>query len=288
MPLNQRTLVAAIGAMATLFVTAACVDINGAGGIGRYVEREDKRFEVSGRPDVALATFDGSIEVRSWERPEVLVVVEKRGYSKASAASIEIHTEQKGAHIVVEATMPKNTVFGSWWHRPLGAKLIVSLPASSDVTAQTGDGSIDIEHINGKLALHSGDGRVRGRDLGGELTVRTGDGSVAADGAFTNVHAQTGDGRVTIRAAPGSVPSADWDIETGDGSVTIELPANFNGELDAQTGDGRVRLQDISVSNVSGEIQRGSARGRIGSGGRTLRVRTGDGSITLRAAGPVR
>jgi hypothetical protein len=282
MPLNQRTLVAAIGAVATLFVTGACVDINGAGGIGRYVEREDKRFEVSGKPDVALATFDGSIEIRSWDRPEVLVVVEKHAYNKASAASIEIHTEQQGAHIVVEARMPKAAVLGLGWHWSQGAKLIVSLPASSDVNAQTGDGSIDIERINGKVELLSGDGAVRGRGLTGELAARTGDGSIAADGAFTNVRAQTGDGRVTIHAAPGSTPSRDWDIETGDGSVTIELPAGFNGELDAQTGDGRVRLQDIALSNVSGEIVRRSARGRIGSGGHVLRVRTGDGSITLR------
>jgi hypothetical protein len=41
-------------------------------------------------------------------------------------------------------------------------------------------------------------------------------------------------------------------------------------------------MQDVTVSNVSGEIRRNTVRGQIGSGGRLVRVRTGDGSIVLK------
>jgi hypothetical protein len=41
-------------------------------------------------------------------------------------------------------------------------------------------------------------------------------------------------------------------------------------------------MNDITVSNVSGTITRNNVRGRLGAGGRNVRVRTGDGSITLR------
>ena len=81
---------------------------------------------------------------------------------------------------------------------------------------------------------------------------------------------------------PGSVASGDWDISTSDGSVTLALPDAFNAELDAHTGDGSVHMQDLQVSNVTGEITRHSVRGRLGAGGSTVRVRTGDGSITLK------
>jgi hypothetical protein len=118
--------------------------------------------------------------------------------------------------------------------------------------------------------------------VNGALDADTGDGSIAASGTFTRVHARSGDGGVTIHAASGSSASTDWDITTGDGSVTLELPDGFSGELDAHSGDGSVRLHDLTVSNVTGEISKHSVRGTLGSGGKLVRVRTGDGSITLR------
>ncbi len=96
------------------------------------------------------------------------------------------------------------------------------------------------------------------------------------------MHARSGDGGVTIHAASGSAPAGDWDITTGDGSVTLELPDGFGGELDAHTGDGTIHMQDITVSNVTGKIAKNTVRGTLGSGGRAVRVRTGDGTITLR------
>ena len=55
-----------------------CVDIVGAD-LNKYVERDEKHFAVSGKPDVALTTFDGSIEIRPWDKADVQVVIEKRG-----------------------------------------------------------------------------------------------------------------------------------------------------------------------------------------------------------------
>jgi hypothetical protein len=65
---------------------------------------------------------------------------------------------------------------------------------------------------------------------------------------------------------------------TGDGSVTLEIPEHFDGSLDAHTGD----MHGISLSNVTGRMARNTVRGDLGGGGRPVRVRTGDGSITLR------
>jgi hypothetical protein len=76
------------------------------------------------------------------------------------------------------------------------------------------------------------------------------------------------------------VPDADWNITTGDGSVTLELPEHFDAELDARTGDGRVSIDGDLSETV--ESSRRSVRGRLGTGGRALRLRTGDGSIMLR------
>ena len=284
-----------------LLTGSACVDIIGAR-LDQYVERDEKRFSTTGQPDVELSTFDGSIEVRPWDRSEVLVVVERRGHDEAQADSIEVRSEQDGNRILVEARVPEgsrhwNISFG---HDRRDAKLIVSVPASANIVARSNDGSIDIERITGNVELRSGDGSIRARDLSGQLRAHTGDGSVrlegvdgildvdtgdgavVASGKFTTVRARTGDGSVRVQAAPGSAAADDWNITSGDGSVTLELPDDFGGELDAHTGDGRIRLEDLSVSNLSERRNRTTLRATLGSGGRTVRVRTGDGSITLR------
>jgi hypothetical protein len=286
--------------VAGLLAGPACADLIGAD-VGRVVDRQEKRFSTTGTPDVDVSTFDGPIEIRPWDRPEVLVVIEKRARDKADADTIEVHSEQNGNHVTLDARVPKGErSFGISWHRSRTAKLIVSAPATSNILAKSGDGSIDIARISGHVDLRSGDGSIEARDVTGDLRAHTGDGSIKLDGVdgalevdtgdgsisvsgrFTSVRARTGDGAVTIRAASGSAATGDWDISTGDGSVTLELPDGFGGELDAHTGDGRIHMQDITVSNVTGQIARNRVRGTLGSGGRAVKVRTGDGTITLR------
>jgi len=288
-----------VGSLAVLLAGPGCIDLVSAD-FNKYVEREEKRFSTSGTPDVVLSTFDGAIEIRAWDKPEVEVIIEKRATSKEATAMIEIFADQKGNQVTVDVKTQKTSGFGIHFHNSRSAKLIVSAPATANVAARSGDGSIDVDHMSGRLELRTGDGSIRGRNLAGDvrahtgdgsiklegingaLDVDTGDGSITASGKMTSVRARSGDGSVTIHADAGSAPEADWDISTGDGSVTLELPDDFNGELDAHTGDGGIRINDVTLSNVSGKIGRNNVRGRLGSGGRNVRVRTGDGSITLR------
>jgi hypothetical protein len=61
----------------------------------------------------------------------------------------------------------------------------------------------------------------------------------------------------------------------------VELPANIDAELDAESNDGRVRVNGFDGLSTSQHDDRGSARGRLGNGGRTVRLRSGDGSIAI-------
>jgi DUF4097 and DUF4098 domain-containing protein YvlB len=285
---------AAVGVL-TALVAAGCVDIDAHAG---YVDREERRYTVQDSPDVSLSTFDGSIEVRSWDRPEVLVVIEKRARDQNDAKEIEIVAEQKGNRVSVEARNPRRSGFHFYDVRR--ARLIVSVPQNARLTAASGDGSIDVAQILGRVELRSGDGRVRGHDLAGDIIVETGDGSIRLDavkgavdattgdgsivveGALTRLRTRTGDGSVRVRAEQGSAAGDEWNVSTGDGSITLELPQGFGGELDAHTGDGRVVLQDVTLTRTDPGDSRHDVRGTLGNGGSKVRVRTGDGSITVR------
>jgi DUF4097 and DUF4098 domain-containing protein YvlB len=264
------------------------------------IVRDEKRFSLDGAPELHLSTFDGTIEIQSWERPEVLVEIEKRGPTREAVDALTVESSQRGNRIELEVKRPRTESFqGFGFHVSTSAKLIVSVPRKADVTARTGDGSIRIDRVNGRLELRTGDGSIKATDVAGEMVLNTGDGSITVDGAeghltldtgdggvnvtgqLSAVKMHTGDGSIVYRIEPGSAMSDDWDISTGDGSVALYLPRSFNAELDAHTGDGTIR-SDLSVRDRSDDREKRTLRARLGDGGKLLRIRSGDGSIALK------
>src|SRR5262245_14152810 len=263
------------------------------------IVREERRFTVKGPPSVRVATFDGNIQIQSWDKPDVLVEIEKRGPTRESVNELEIKSSQDGDTVVVEVLKPRTSFHVGMRSSP-SARLIVWLPRRSDVNARSGDGAIDVQHVTGHIDVHTGDGNIRATGASGELSFNTGDGAVTADevegrlivdtgdgsvnvsGKLTSLRLHTGDGSIVYRALDGTEMTDDWEITTGDGSVLIYLPRDFGAELDAHTGDGTIQ-NDLSVSaGQAGEVNKRTVRGRLGDGGRRLRVRTGDGGIRLR------
>lgn len=287
----------AVAVLAALTSTACVVNLDGQG----VVVREEKRFDVTGDLDLTLGTFDGSIRVRAWDRNEVLVEIERRGQSQEEAEALEVQTTQEGNRIRVDARSPR--VEREGFH--LGnfaspsVSLIVSVPQKLALRAETGDGSIAVERLSGRIQLKTGDGSIRAESIAGDLTVNTGDGSVsltggsgravldtgdgsiAARGRYDSLQVSTGDGSVSVEAEQGSVMTEDWNLTTGDGSIAFNIPTGFNAEIDAESGDGSVRAEGSSLATTRGEGDQESIRGRLGTGGRMVRLRSGDGSIRV-------
>jgi DUF4097 and DUF4098 domain-containing protein YvlB len=279
---------------AALLASACSVNL----GAERITQREERRFQVSGTPEIVLTTFDGGIEVRSWDRPDVLVTIEKQAESAEAARAIAVKVEQNGNRITVDVPKPQLSE-GIGWNVSRSANLIVSTPRASNLHARSGDGGIRLEGLSGQLEVRSGDGGITGRDLGGTLTVRTGDGGVSLDevkgtlaldtgdggvkvsGALTKLVAHTGDGSMDVTVAAGSRMDEDWELTSGDGAVTVALPDGFNADVDAHTGDGGITVEGLALPKPTGD-ERDTLRGSLGSGGKLLRVRTGDGGIRLR------
>jgi hypothetical protein len=284
---------------AAVLVSGCVVGVDSQG----FTAHEEKRFEVAGVPEVHLVTFDGSIEVRTWDRDEVLVEIQKRGQTREDVDSIEIKADQSGDRVQVEARRPQggDVLLGIGVHISRSARLVATVPRRANVLARTGDGTIRIDRVDGRIELRTGDGSVKGSELKGAVTVdtgdgtvtlqdvegaldaRTGDGGVSASGRLDAVRVRTSDGTVTLRAEPGSAMSDDWDVSTGDGSVVVYLPGGFEAAIDAHTDEGRVSA-DREMDVKSERADRRTLRGRLGNGGHTLKVRTGDGGISFRVS----
>ena len=288
---------------AAVALTACEVNLNSEG----IVSRETKTFKVAGIPDLHLETFDGSIEVHSWDRDEVEIEIERRAMEQSLIDEMKVSAEQNGDKIVVKVSRPDRRDFDGVQigvHFSPTARLRVALPRSSQVSATSGDGSIAIEDVNGKVTLKTNDGSVSASRVTGEIFARSGDGSIrmervagkldleTEDGSInleakpTALRAHTADGSIRLDVEADSAMSEDWDVQTADGSVTLTLPGSFNAQIDAETRDGAVRTSHsgLSAETRSGEDRderRRTLKATLGSGGRTLRVRTGDGTIRI-------
>jgi hypothetical protein len=73
--------------------------------------------------------------------------------------------------------------------------------------------------------------------------------------------------------------AASWSLRTGDGSVDLTLPSDFQADIDATTGDGHISL-GIPLT-VEGMLGKSQIRGKMNGGGQALTIHTGDGSIRL-------
>lgn len=297
----MKSVLSALALASAAGTFSACVVVDSQA----HITREEKRFTVSGAPDLKLTTFDGAIEVRAGDAKTVIVEIEKRGPTREGVDQLRVETKQDGNRIEVEVKRPAREVVTFGIGASPTAKLIVTMPRDGNLTAKSGDGSIRVESVHGRLELRTGDGSIRGRELSGQMIFSTGDGSVTLDEANGDVEIDTGDGSVsvsgklgvvklhtsdgtiTFRADAGTTMSDDWSLTTGDGSIALYLPSDFAAELDAHTGDGSIRndlkLAAEAESSERDESSRRTLRAKLGAGGKTLKIRTGDGSIRLKS-----
>ena len=273
--------------------------------------REVKTFTITGQPDIMLDTFDGVIELHSWDRAEVEVEIEKRAMEQALLDEMKVEAEQKGDRIVVKVTGPARAEFRGvtiGMHISPTARLRVAVPRNSNIEATTGDGSIRAEAIEGRLVLNTSDGSVTGTRIGGDVQIRSGDGairlenatgrldlettdgSIGIDAKPSVLKARTGDGSIRVQIEPDAAMLEDWELTTSDGSVVLTLPDRFNAELDAETSDGSVRSSHPAIDDSDRDRdgdgrerreRRRTLRAKMGDGGKVLRLRTGDGSIRI-------
>jgi hypothetical protein len=190
---------------------------------------------------------------------------------------------------------------------------------TGDVDARTSDGRIETEALKGSIRLRTSDGSINGTHLeAGTLDLRTNDGSIKiSDASAQTCTAKTSDGDVTlidIRADSVVADTGDGairgeriaagrlDCHTSDGSIhldyaqdapkaptvtattsgggiTFTAPPGLSATIEASTDDGSIRA--ILPITVEGKVGK-SLTGKVGDGEGKIRLRTRDGSITIR------
>jgi DUF4097 and DUF4098 domain-containing protein YvlB len=235
-----------------------------------------KTYTISGKPDLRVETSDANIRVDTWDKNTVEVHITSNRY-KFGDDGLRVIEHQNGDAVELELRFPHHVFtvqFGNY-----KVEIDVHMPRQGRVNLHTSDGSIELSNFKGDMDLESGDGHEQIESVDGNLRARTGDGHIRAAGRFDSLDLNTGDGRIEARILAGSTMTSSWSVHTGDGGVTVELPANFAADVDLHTNDGHINVE-MPVT-VEGRMGDNNIHGKINGGGNLLTIHTGDGSIRL-------
>ncbi len=236
-----------------------------------------KTYKLSGKPNLRIETTDADIRVTTWDQPTIEAKVVTTRY-KIGDAGIHIEEHQAGDSVTIDVRYPHHELYlGFGSHR---VDIIIQMPREGRVDLKTGDGKIDLSGLKGDMDLHTGDGSVELESVDGRLHASTGDGHITAHGRFDELDLKTGDGHVDVTAAHGSTVANSWRLETGDGSVSLEIPPDLSADVSLHTSDGHIDL-DMPIT-TEGKIRENEVRGKLNGGGSLLSIHTGDGSIHLK------
>lgn len=278
-------------------------------------EEITKSYTVAGRANVRVETNDGSVRVTSGDSKQVEFRVEYQGYEIGRNLTVDSRQDGDQVELIARITGHWGINFG-WGHNSRKLHIEVRMPQQGDLQIHTGDGAVEASGLNGNLTidtrdggvkasglsgtvdlhtgdgaitvdtlkgdirLRTGDGGIEARDLDGKVEADSGDGHIRLAGRFEALNVKTGDGSVNTQVLPGSKMATSWTLRTGDGSVDISLPSDFQANIDATTGDGHISMGGIPMT-VEGTLSKSEVRGKMNGGGQTLTIHTGDGSIRL-------
>jgi hypothetical protein len=221
-------------------------------------------FEAGGT--LSIENTNGAINIRTWDRNEILIEGTKRARTEEELELIELKTHLTDSRAEIRVHFGKRP--NSGWFGSNQARGRVDMTVTVPVTAvlqevKTVNGTVSIDGIHGNVTASSVNGSIDATGLGGDARIKTVNGQVKV--SFGEIAAGT-----------------DLDFETVNGSITVRLPADTGVAVDGSVVNGSIE-SDLPLT-VQGRIDRKHIKGSIGDGRASLSVRAVNGSIKLAAS----
>jgi DUF4097 and DUF4098 domain-containing protein YvlB len=210
--------------------------------------RLEKHFTVKGHPVITVRNAQGRIEVKSWQRPEVVVV------GNHASSKVETDTEQAGDRIEVLTHVLSEKVSPS----DLQADYTITVPEESELRVTTDSGTIVVNHVFGDMTFDTVSSDVQLQEVAGYLAVKTIGGSVECTRCA---------GRMDVNSISGNVRLLEPQlnsvrVQTSSGNIFFDgkfLPQgiyilkNYSGLIEVRFAD--TDSFDLSANSLYGHVE---------------------------------
>lgn len=214
-------------------------------------------FHADGR--ITLENINGHIDVRTWDRNEILIEGEKTAKTEEELKLVDLAIDLSDANAEIKVRLPKRHEF---WGRNVRAAVHfrLTVPATATLARISSvNSSITVDGVRGPVHLSSVNGGIRATGLGAEAHLNTVNGGIHA--AFATIAA---DQRLSV--------------ETVNGGIDLSLPRDAGATVDASVVNGHISCE-FPVT-VSGNIGR-HLHGTIGDGRASIKASSVNGSVRL-------
>jgi len=201
---------------------------------------------------------NGGVSFYGWDKNEVLVraLIQGTGDTRAEAEAMakDIKIETDGDRVRAEGPTSRRH---AWW----SVSYEVYVPRKANLDADTHNGGISVEGVEGKMDLRAVNGGITLREVGGD------------------VRAETTNGGVNALLSGTSWKGEGLDLSTTNGGVGLEIPRGYNANLETGTVNGGMNIDfPITVQGIIGR----RITTKLGSGGPRVRAMTTNGGVRIR------
>jgi DUF4097 and DUF4098 domain-containing protein YvlB len=205
-----------------------------------------------------VETSNGSIAVTGSSRNDVLVearvVTQGDTMDEAKSLAKDVHILTDGGRVRADGPRTAN-------HHGWSVSFRLQAPTRQNTTASSSNGSLSFTSLNGTLRGDTSNGSVHGTDLAGDVRLTTSNGSLQ------------------IALSGSTWSGAGLEATTSNGSLQVDMPREYSAHLNARTGNGSLNInRPVTVSGRIGH----DIDADLGKGGPTLRLRTSNGSLSIR------
>lgn len=270
------------------------------------VEEEtfERTFSVGPAAELVLSNIAGTVEIATWDEPEIRARGTKRPGGLVPWVSAEegfratrIEMEQQGSRVIVRTTREREGFwrFVQWLGGVAQVDYSVQVPRRCSVVVDLVSGRLSVrgvrgnvitrtvsadqrlQQLDGSLVASTVSGHVDAEECRGKMALRTVSGGIhAAQGQFASLSGRAVSG--DMRVGTPLDPAGSYEFRSVSGSVRLELPRDTRCSAELQSISGSIR------SELPGRVQetrRGHWQAEINGGGPRVRFQTVSGVLRL-------